>query len=395
MIEVIVKRDRLAMYENRHPWLFSGAISKVLGSPEPGETVRVKDTQGNFLAWGLYNPHSQIRVRQYAFEEEIELNNDFWANKIRQAIHYREQVLKLKFSEDNACRLVNSEGDGLSGLTVDRYGGYLAVQFTSLALYKKQDIIINTLLEEVKPEAIVLRTEQDILKEEGLQLRDEVIYGWLPNELIIIREHDLKYHVNLQKGQKTGFYLDQRENRLLARSFAKDRTILDMCCYTGAFTFNALKGGAKSVESVDVSQTALDLAHDNASLNNLKHCELFKNDMFEFMEGSLNEGYSYDQIILDPPKLTRSKGTVMKATYGYLNLNRLALKLLKPKGILITCSCSGRIQPELFMLMLKRTAILTNRQVRIIAVTGAAPDHPVSLNCPESAYLKCITAYVE
>lgn len=280
-------------------------------------------------------------------------------------------------------------------MTVDRFGDYLSLQFTSLALYKYKDVVLDCLIDCCRPKAIILRTEQDILAEEGLELKDGIIYGQIPQTPLIIRENGISFELNLTTGQKTGFYLDQKANRLLLESYVKDKTVLDLCTYSGGFALHAASSDASSVTAVDVSANALDLAWRNAELNSFSHISFIKSDMFKYLAQCIETGTKYDLIILDPPKMTHSKGSVNNALDGYFKLNASALKCLNSGGILFTCSCSGRISRDDFIQTLHRAAISTNRSLRIIEVKGADNDHPVSVNCPESEYLKCVVCYAE
>jgi 23S rRNA (cytosine1962-C5)-methyltransferase len=395
MHKILLKPGRSAPFRNRHPWLFSGAIDMVQGNPQPGDWVKVVDDRGDFIAYGLYNPHSQIRVRLYAFEEKEIPAAGFFADRIIKAIQLREDLLGLEPADDNACRLVNSEGDSLSGLTVDRYGNYLCVQFTSLALFKHRDELLSALNHIPHISGILYRTEADILAEEGLELSDHIAWGIEPDESVIISENGVRFEVNLATGQKTGFYLDQRSNRVLLEKYAKGKSVLDLCTYTGGFALHAAKAGASEITAVDVSATALELAQRNSTLNVFTNIDFIKADMFKYLDKCLSEDRKFDIIVLDPPKMTRSKGAVQNALKGYLQLNANAMQCLNPGGLLFTCSCSGRVSRDEFMLTLHRAAISVNKSLRILEVRGADTDHPVLASCPESEYLKCVVCYVE
>ena len=395
MKSVILKPGRSNPFKQQHPWLFSGAIDRLTGNPLAGDTVKVCDDKAVFIAYGLFNPHSQIRVRLYSFDEHAPLNNDFWQDKIKQAIHLREVTLGFKPTKDSAYRLINSEADGLSGLTVDRFGNYLSIQFTSLGIYQHKDIIVESLVKYCKPKGIILRTEQDILAEEGLELKDGIIWGEIPQEALIIKENGVSFEVNLATGQKTGFYLDQRANRTLIEKYAKGKTVLDLCTYSGGFALHAAKAGANQVTAVDVSAGALQLAERNAALNNFANISFIKSDMFKYLVDCVAGGIKYDIIVLDPPKMTHSKGSANQALTGYFKLNLIALKCLNPGGILFTCSCSGRISKTDFLTVLHNAALSADRSLRVLEVKGADCDHPVSVHCPESEYLKCLVCYAE
>ncbi len=395
MHTVILKPNRSAPFRNRHPWLFSGAIEQIKGNPNPGDWVKVCDDKGAFIAYGLYNPHSQIRVRLYAFTEKEIPSAGFFADKVSSAVALRYNVLGFKADAESACRLINSEGDGISGLTVDRYGSYLCVQFTSLALYCHKDTILNVLSEIPQISGIILRTEADILAEEGLELQDGIAAGKEPSEPVIITENGVRFEVNLATGQKTGFYLDQRSNRTILEKYAAGRSVLDLCTYTGGFALHAAKAGAREVTAVDVSANALELAGRNAVLNGFDEIKFVKSDMFKYLDRCLSEKVKYDIIILDPPKMTRSKGAVQNALKGYLQLNATAMQCLNPGGLLFTCSCSGRISRDDFVLALHRAALSADKSLRILETRGADTDHPVLASCPESEYLKCVVCHIE
>ncbi len=394
MDTIRLKAGRSAPFKGHHPWLFSGAIARIEGNPVPGDWVRIVDDKGVFIAYGLYNPHSQIRVRLYAFSESELPTASFWQDRIMNAIRLRESVLAMPAAPDSACRLINSEGDGLSGLTVDRFGDYLSVQFTSLALFVHKDTILNCLESMTKCRGIILRTEQDMLEEENLVLKDGAVRGTLPENPLIISENGVRFEVNLQTGQKTGFYLDQRANRILVEQFAPGKSVLDLCTYSGGFALHAAKAGAKLVTAVDVSASALELALRNAVLNGFDNIAFHKSDMFKYLEKCLTERIKYDLIVLDPPKMTRSRGAVQGALKGYLQLNAMALQCLNQGGVLLTCSCSGRVSRDDFLLTLHRAALSVQKQLQILEVRGADKDHPVSSACPESEYLKCVVCNI-
>lgn len=395
MNTIALKHGRSTPFINRHPWLFSGAIAKDNNLANAGDWVKVVDDQGAFVAYGLYNPHSQIRIRLYAFVEAEVPDSGFLSGKIRQAIELRTHWLRFNTSKDNAFRIINSEGDGLSGLTVDRYGDYLAVQFTSLAIYKHKDTILEALISTLKPKGIIIRTESDMLAEESLELKDGLVYGALPDSPLIINENGVLFEINLSTGQKTGFYLDQRANRNLIERFAQGRNILDLCTFTGGFSLHALKAGAAKVTAVDVSANTLELAKHNAKINDFANIDFYKADMFKFLQSCIDNSSKYDLIILDPPKMTHSKGSVNNALNGYLKLNQMAMKCLSKQGILFTCSCSGRVSRNEFISVLHRAAMINKSFLSVLSVNGADLDHPVSTACPESEYLKCVVCYVQ
>jgi len=375
-----------------HPWVFSGALAGVSPPPTDAAEVRVVDPGGGFVARGLFNGRSQIRVRLYRWDD-APLDEAFFAERIREAIGLRLHTLGLG-DPVGACRLVFSEGDGLSGLTVDRYGPYLSVQLTSLALAARREAILDALIAETSAAGVVLRTEKGVLEEEGLELSDGLERGSIPETPFEIAEGDLRFLVDLRTGQKTGFYLDQRHNRRRAASYADGRTVADVCCYTGGFGVTLARAGADAVVGVDVSRTALRLASSNAKLNGLSPAMRFeRSDAFAWLEAQAQVGRRFGMIVLDPPRLARTRRGVPQALRAYERLNGLALSCLEPGGILVTCSCSGRVGAEDFQAAVARGALRAGRRVRVLERLGQAADHPVSTTCPETAYLKCLICH--
>lgn len=390
----ILKKGREIPFKNHHPWVFSGAIQKIDNELEAGDIVSVYDFEESFIGYGLFNPNSQIRIRLYSFNLNQFLDDNFWRNKIISAINMRIRTLP-HFAFKQACRLVYSEGDGLSGLIVDRYGEYIVVQFTSLGLWLRKDTILRVIKNNCFPKAIILRTEKNILAEEGLRIHDEVLFGKIDNDDLIIEENGLHYHVDIQHGQKTGFYHDQRDNRLEVRNYAKEKRCLDICTYSGGFAMNLARGYAWEVTAVDVSPLALNIARRNAILNGLSTIKFVQDDAFNFLTNEVKEKKLYDLIVLDPPKFTYSKNSVKQAIKGYIQLNTLAMKLLDRSGILVTCSCSGRILLNDFIQAVHYAGLQAKKQVRILQYRGAAIDHPIMIQCQESSYLKCLICEIE
>jgi len=375
-----------------HPWLFSGALTGVTPTPGDGDEVRVVDAAGAFVARGLYNGRSQIRVRLYRWDD-APLDADFFAARVREAIDLRRHGLGLD-DPGGACRLVFSEGDGLSGLTVDRYGPFLAVQLTSAALATRKEALLDVLESETSAKGVLLRTEKGVLEQEGLELTDGLVRGSMPEGPFQIEEGNLRFAVDLRTGQKTGFYLDQRRNRSRAAAYADGRTVADVCCYSGGFGVAVARAGARSVIGVDVSARALELARANAELNGVSPTMRFeRSDAFGWLEAEARAGRRYGMIVLDPPRLARTRRGVPQALRAYERLNALALSCLEPAGILVTCSCSGRVAPEDFQDAVARAAARAGRRVRVLERAGQAADHPVSTACPESAYLKCLICH--
>jgi 23S rRNA (cytosine1962-C5)-methyltransferase len=375
---------------NRHPWVFGGAIDRIEGSPQPGDEVVVHSSDGEFIARGLFNPHSQIRVRLYSWNENVPLDREFWSRQLDRAIEMRRSLFP-DAGPETAYRAVYSESDGISGLIVDRYGDYLLTQFTSLALAARRDMLVELLQAKLQPAGIWLRTEKGIREGEGLELIDGLIAGREPPRPMFIEEQGIRFGVDVVEGQKTGFYLDQRENRMAAARYLRGCRVLDLFCHSGAFGLFALKhGGASEVLGIDVSEPALSLARANADLNDVASQIRFEHEKaFEALERLSSEGEQFDAVILDPPKMTRHRSGFEKALRGYFSLNRLALDVLKPGGLLVTCSCSGLVGRHDFEDMLATVSLRANRPIQILEARGQAPDHPVSVHCLETNYLKC------
>jgi 23S rRNA (cytosine1962-C5)-methyltransferase len=390
---VVLTAGRDGPARGGHPWVFSGAIASVQEEPADGDEVDVLSHDGSFIARGLFNGRSQIRVRLYAWEP-VPLDGAFFARRIADAAALRRDVLDLD-DPRGACRTVFSEGDGISGLTVDRYGSHLCVQFTSLALALRRNVILEALREALHPESITLRTEKGVLGEEGLELRDGPAWGAPPDEPITVREAGLEFRVDLRTGQKTGFYLDQRDNRARAAFYGAGRTVADVCCYSGGFGVTLAAAGARRIVGVDVSRPALELARSNADVNAVgERIELVRADAFRWLEGEASAGRRYGMIVLDPPRFARTRRGVRQALRAYSALNALALRCTERDGILVTCSCSGRVTEEEFATAVGSAAASEGRHVQILERRGQAADHPVATSCPESAYLKCLICRV-
>jgi 23S rRNA (cytosine1962-C5)-methyltransferase len=392
---VVLEKNRERPFLGRHPWVFSGAVARVEGKPADGDEVEVVAADGSFVARGLFNSRSQIRVRLYRWEPKP-LDDGFFVARLRTAIALRGS-LGLAESPASAHRLVFSEGDGLSGLVVDRYGEWLVVQLTSLALARRAPALLDSLQEQFQPSGIYLRTEKGILEEEGLELSDGLLRGAEPDGPVKIEEAGARFLVDLRTGQKTGFFLDQRENRARIAPLGAGRRVADLFCYSGGFAVPLLMAGAASVVAVDKSAAALELARGNVRANGVDEarCELVQADAFTWLEERTQAGDTFDVVVLDPPRFARSSRGVPQAIRGYERLNALAVRCLVPGGVLVTCSCTGRVTREAFIAMLGTVEQSTGRRLRILEARGQAPDHPVSPTCPETEYLKCLICRVE
>ncbi|MEW6284926.1 MAG: class I SAM-dependent methyltransferase [Chloroflexota bacterium] len=387
MANVILKPGREKSLLRRHPWVFSGAIHRVEGNPASGSTVDLLSANGQFLARAAYSPASQIRARAWTFEDEA-VDREFFRKRIRSATEMRRK--SNVESHANSYRLIYAESDSLPGLIVDRYGKVLVLQSLTAGSEYWKDTLADLLLEETGLAVLYERSDADVRELEGLESKAGPLRGSLSTFQIPITEHNLRFLVNLQTGHKTGFYLDQRNNRLRVRELAKDRDVLDCFCYTGGFTVNALAGGAKSVLSVDSSAEALELCKENIALNDLpagRHTAL-EGDVFQLLRRFRDEARSFEMVILDPPKFAPTAAHAEKAARAYKDINLLAFKLLRPGGILVTFSCSGGVDAGLFQKIVAGAALDAGVEAQIIEWLSQAADHPVSLHFPESAYLK-------
>jgi 23S rRNA (cytosine1962-C5)-methyltransferase len=376
-----------------HPWVYAGAIDAVEGDPQDGDVVDLISHAAHFIARGLYNSRSKIRVRLYSWSADQELDAAFFRTRLARALFLRRDILRLT-GPGQACRLVFSEADGLSGLVVDQYDRWLVAQFTSLALGHRREMFADLLMELLEPHGIYLRTERGIGQLEGLELQDGPLRGTPPAEPLAIEEHGLRLQVHLTEGQKTGYYLDQRDNRLAVARLAVGRRMLDAFCYSGGFGLHAARAGAAAVLGVDASEPALQLARAHAQLNGLTQLAFDKADVFDRLDQLVLAQERFGVIVVDPPKFARSGAAVEEAMRGYRRLLSQSLRLLEPDGIFVLCCCSGLIKRDMLHDLLAQESARAARPVQILESRGAAPDHPVSATCPESDYLKCIICRV-
>jgi len=390
MKRVALRAGRERSVARRHPWIFSGALEDVSEPIAAGETVRVEDADGKTLGHGSYSPASQIRVRMLSFGSDVVPDGAFVAELVARAV-VRRAAFFAPDSNTNACRLVNAENDGLPGVVADWYDGHVVCQLTSAGAERWKDAIAQALMRVKGVRSVSARTDVDVRRKEGLPCVDalERLGGAEPPELIEIAEGAIRYFVDVRKGHKTGFYLDQRDARAAVGALAADRTVLNCFSYTGGFGLAAAAGGATHVTQVDVSQEALALARKNAELTGVAdRVEEVEADVFQFLRTCRDAGKSFDLIVLDPPKFATVRSQVTKAARGYKDINLLAMKLLRPEGILATFSCSGAMTAELFDQVLAEAAADAGRDFQTIARTRQGADHPVSLAFPEGAYLK-------
>jgi 23S rRNA (cytosine1962-C5)-methyltransferase len=386
--QVVLKAQKARTFSSRHPWVLDKAVERIEGVASDGDEVDLVTHGGKFVARGLFNGQSRIRVRLYTWDRNERLDEAFWRRRLEAAIALR--ALIGYDDPHGAARLVFSEGDGLSGLVVDRYADYLAVQITSLGIARRMEQIVPLLADLARPQGMVLRTEKGMNRAEGIELHDSHLWGRAPEGPVVIAENGLRWQVDLLEGQKTGFYLDQRENRRAAAALVGGRRVLDMFCYTGGFSLAASAwGGAAEVLAFDSSQKAVELARANARLNAVTNVRFETGEAFDALKSLFAAGARFGAVVLDPPKFARTRSAREEALRAYHWLNRTAIGLLEPGGILVTCSCSGLVTREDFLAVLVGAAQQAGRHVQILQQRGASPDHPVAVNCLESEYLKC------
>ena len=411
---LLLKEGRDKPVHNRHPWIFSGAIDRLNGDAQPGDLVTVADHRGAPLATAYYNPKSQIQARILSWDPAEPVDHDFWLRRLRRAVEARAMLglggirnyeLGITNEEGDdpspatrhsplttAYRLVNAEADGLPGLVVDRYGDHLVMQCLTLGIDRRKGMLANRLVELLQPAGILERSDADVRGKEGLKQVVEMRHGQAPPPEMTIYENGHAFLVDVWRGHKTGFYLDQRDNRAAAAQSAllAGKEVLNVFAYTGAFGVYAAAAGAGRIVQVDSSHPALEVAERNMALNHFARPddELIAGDAFEVLRYFREEGQQFDAVVLDPPKFAYSQGQIDRACRGYKDLNWLALRLLRPGGLLVTFSCSGLVSAHLFQKVVFGAAVDAGRDVQILRHLGQSADHPVLLSFPESAYLK-------
>ncbi len=387
MPTITLKPGKEKSLRRHHPWVFSGALARMPKQLTPGETVEILTHDGQFLARGAVSPHSQISVRIWSFAADEAIDASFFRDRLQRALARRENLPGLS---GNARRLVNGESDGLPGLIVDRYGDYLVAQFLAAGAEFWKPVIVEELgkLSEVK--GIYERSEAAVRRKEGLEPRQGVLAGQTPPPLVAIEEDGLKFLVDVVNGHKTGYYLDQRENRREVAIFARGRRVLNCFAYTGGFGIHALAGGAAELTNLEISAPSLELLGKNLESNGLGRdkVENVQGDVFQVLRQYQAAGRTFDLIVLDPPKFVESQGQLQRGARGYKDINRLAFMLLEPGGFLFTFSCSGLMEAGLFQKIDADGALDPGRSARIVRRLGQAMDHPVGLNFPEGGYLK-------
>ena len=393
LAKVVLKPKRAQPFYARHPWVYAGAIDRFDGAPVDGDEVEVVSSANNFIARGLFNSQSKITVRLYSWDADVPLDAAFFRGRLERAIRLRRELLNLD-GPDRGWRVVFSEADFLSGMVVDKYGDWLTLQFTSLALANRREMIADLLQELLTPRGIYLRTEKGIGKLEGVELHDQLLRGDPPPADLSIEENGLRFFLNLAEGQKTGYYLDQRDNRLAVAKLCAGKRVLDAFSYTGGFGLHAAKAGAASVDCVDASEAAVALGQRNAEANGLTNVTFTAADVFKNLAERAAANETFDVLVLDPPKFARNRAALPDALKGYLRLAKLGLKLLNRDGILVFCCCTGLVTMDMLSDLLAQVSGDARRDFQILERRGPAADHPVAASCLESGYLKCVIGRV-
>ena len=383
-----LKAGRDKSLKRRHPWIFSGAVERVDGAPSSGETVLVKSAGGQPVAVAAWSPQSQICARVWSFDPGTRIESSFFRSVLEKAIQIRNSLPASQFT--NALRLVHGESDGLPGLVVDRYDDVLVAQFLSSGAEFWRETILDLLVELSGCASVFERSDADVRKLEGLEIRVGFARGNREAKRCPIVEHGLNFRVDVEAGQKTGFFLDQRDNRRRVRALADGREVLDAFCYTGGFSIAALAGGAKHVTAVESSAAAIEIAKENLNANSMEssRIDFQQADVFAYQRLLRDRGESFGLIVLDPPKFAPTAAQAKNAARAYKDINLLAFRLLAPGGLLATFSCSGGVSAELFQSIVAGAASDAGVDAKIIERFAAAADHPVALNFPEGDYLK-------
>lgn len=388
MVEIKLKKGKEKAVLQRHPWVFSGALEKIKGAPENGDVVKVISANNDFLAYGYFNDQSRVAVRLLEWDENNAINEDWYAQKINTAITSRSHLLSNK--ETNTYRLIFSEADFLPGLIVDKYADFLSVQILSTGIESAKPIIIDILCKALKPKGIFDRSDATARTHEGITAENGLLWGEVPAEFIAVKENGINYHINIAEGQKSGFYCDQRDNRRILAEYASGKSVLDCFSYSGGFSLNAFKNGAKEVTSVDSSALAIETLKQNIELNkfNSKNHTAIQSDVNKQLRAFKEEGKKFDLVVLDPPKYAPSRSALDRAARAYKDLNRLGLLLLESGGLLATFSCSGAVDIETFKQIIAWAALDAGKEVQVIKQFSQPEDHPVRLSFPEGEYLK-------
>lgn len=389
--KITLKASKVGAVHRRHPWIFSGAIQRMEGQPKEGDIVSVWSPQGRHLATGYYSKQGSIAVRVLTFEEEA-IDLSFWKRKLQKAYNYRKSIGLIDNDQTNVFRFINAEGDGLSGLIIDYYNGTAVLQAHSIGIYLQKENITLALKEVFGEKLKAVYDKSLTFNKKDVVAIPRYLMGGLDKNNVLENGH--RFKVDWEKGQKTGFFIDQRSNRKLLSEYVAGKSVLNTFCYSGGFSVYALKAGASLVHSVDSSQKAIDWTNENMELNELDSdkYESFTSDVLKF----LNEPpQSYDVIVLDPPAFAKSMKARHRAMKAYRRLNAKALKQIKSGGILFTFSCSGVVERQLFEDTIRSAAIEVGREIKILHYLSQPADHPINIFHPEGHYLKGLVLYVD
>jgi len=391
---VKLKKGKESIIKFRHPWIFSGAIDKVENVEENGQLVLVSSSNNQPLAIGSYSFYSQIAVRIWSFDISSKVDKSLLLKRFNSALELRKNIINR--SETNAFRVINSESDHIPGLIVDFYAGYYVIQFLSAGVEYFRKEIIEIISNQSDCIGIYERSDSDVRIKENLPLQTKLLFGDSIPEKVLIKENGICFGVDIQKGHKTGFYLDQRDNRLILKNFCKNKNILNCFCYTGGFSAYALTNGANYVVNIDSSAKVLELANENHRLNFISD-DMYENieaDVFKTLRTFREENRKFDIVILDPPKFADSASNIQKAARAYKYINLLSLQLLNHGGFLFTFSCSGHISRDLFNKIVNDAALDAGREIKFLSYLNQSKDHPILSSFPESYYLKGLLCYV-
>ena len=382
MADIILLPGKEKRVWTGHPWIFRSDIARAKGDPHPGDTMRVTASNGRFLAMAAYNPASQIALRILSHRDEP-IDEAFIRGRVHRAVEYRRRFADLK-----SCRLIFAESDGLPAVIVDSFGDVLVMQCLCLGMERYKDIICDALMDEVCPQGIYERGDVPVRELEGLSQVTGVLRGTVPDR-VLMEENGVKFWVDVKQGQKTGFFLDQKENRAAIAPFVKGARVLDCFTHTGSFALHAAKFGAAEVTGVDISEFACDFARENAALNGFDNVNFVAANAFDYLKEQCAAGEQYDVVILDPPAFTKTRAAVEAAARGYKEINLRGMKLVKNGGYLITCSCSQHVLPEMFQDIVNQAARDAKKRIRLVEYRTQGRDHPILPAAPETQYLKC------
>ena len=387
MATVTLRKTRETRVRGGHPWIYASEIEKVDGAFENGDIVDVCDFRGKFIGRGFYNPQSQISLRILTRNDEP-CDRAFFAKRVRDAWEYRKLLC-----DPQSCRLIYSESDFLPGLVVDKYGDVLVLQSLSLGIERVKDMIADLLMEIVQPMGIWERSDVPVRRLEGLEQTTGLLRGEVP-DLVEMRENGIRFGVDVKNGQKTGFFLDQKENRAAIAPMCQGAKVLDCFCHNGSFSLHAAKFGAASVLGVDISEEALEVARENARRNDLENVTFEAHNCFDHLRELTDAGDKFDLVILDPPAFTKNKAAVQSALRGYKEINLRGLRLVRPGGYLVTCSCSQHVLTEMFQDIVNQAARDAKKRVRLVEYRTQGKDHPILPQSIETKYLKCMILQV-